>query len=64
MSLPVTPERAISAGSIPDVPHVCDGVPDGEVDGRRPFLPMSATAVNSGFSVVAGHSLSGAAAAP
>ena len=25
LPLPVTPERAIRAGSIPDVAHVCDG---------------------------------------
>ena len=49
MSLPVpeTPERTIRAGSISDVPHVCDGGLPARRDGRQPFLPAGASAVNS-----------------
>ena len=36
------------AGSISDVPYVCNNGRDGAVDGRQPFLPVGVPAVNSG----------------
>ena len=52
------PGACHTAGSIPDVPQVCDGGLPARTDGRQPFLPVGATAVNSGGRAVAGHSLS------
>ena len=60
---PVTAERAIRAGSIADVPCICNNGRAGTIDGRQSFLPVGAPAVNSGVPRGRGHSLSGAAAA-
>ena len=63
LPLPVTPERAIWAGSIPDVPRVCaNGLPARRM-GVNHSCRLGATAVNSGLQSGRGHSLSGAAAA-
>ncbi len=60
---PVTAERAIRAGSIADVPCICNNGRAGTIDGRQSFLPVGAPAVNSGVPRGRGHSLSGAVAA-
>ena len=59
---PLTAERAIRAGSIPDLPYICNKGGAGTVYGRQPFLPVGAPAVNSGVQLGRVHSLSGAAA--
>ena len=60
---PVTSERALRAGPVADVPYICNNGRGGAVDGRQPFLPVGATAVNSGLQRGRGHSRSGAVAA-
>ena len=60
---PLTAERAIRAGSIPDLPYICNKGGAGTVYGRQPFLPVGAPAVNSGVQRGRGHSLYGAVAA-
>ena len=60
---PVTSERALRAGPVADVPYICNNGRGGAVDGRQPFLPVGATAVNSELQRGRGHSRSGAVAA-
>ena len=60
---PLTAERAIRAGSIPNLPYICNKGGAGTVYGRQPFLPVGAPAVNSGVQRGRGHSLYGAVAA-
>ena len=47
---PVTSERALRAGPVADVPYICNNGRGVAVDGHQPFLPVGATAVNSGHS--------------
>ena len=44
------------------MPYICNNGRAGTVDGRQPFLPVGAPAVNSGVQLGRVHSLSGAAA--
>ena len=37
---PVTSEREIRAGTIADVPYICNNGRAGTADGRQPFLPV------------------------